>query len=70
MNFVIGKIQLIEVVFPQALEVAQIRIANRVALAKGRSLELAGANLGDIMGQLRANGFCQCLGNASGSKDD
>jgi hypothetical protein len=44
-------------VFAQALEVTQIRIANRVSLAKGRSLELAGANLGDIVGQLGADGF-------------
>jgi hypothetical protein len=39
-------------VFAQFLQMAKIGLTHSVTFPKGRSLELAGADLGDVMSQL------------------
>ena len=59
MNFVLGQIEEVKVVFTQFLKVAQILIADGMALAKGRTLEFAGPNLRNIVGKLCADSILQ-----------
>ncbi|MDZ7580876.1 MAG: hypothetical protein U5R30_09725 [Deltaproteobacteria bacterium] len=56
MDFIVGRVDEIEVVFAQFLQVTDIFVANLVALAKRRPLELAGPDLGDVVGQAGADG--------------
>jgi hypothetical protein len=57
MNFVFPCVNDVKVVFSQALKTAQILLTDRVALVEGGALELAGAYLGNIMGQFGAHGL-------------
>jgi hypothetical protein len=57
MNFVFPYVNDIKLVFSQALETAEILLTDRVALAEGGTLELAGAYLCDIVGQFGAHGL-------------
>jgi hypothetical protein len=49
----------VELVFSQPLEMANVLVANGVTLAESRSLELARANLSNVMGQFAAYGLLQ-----------
>jgi hypothetical protein len=49
-NFVFFQIDKVEVVFPKSLQMADIFITDGVALAKSRTLKLAGTDFRDIMG--------------------
>ena len=51
-DLVIRKIDHIQMVLPQLLEMADIFVAHRVALAEGRALELPGPDLRDVVRQL------------------
>ena len=53
MDFVLSQVNQLKVVFTQLLKMTQIFIADRVAFLKGSTFEFTGANLGDIMGQVR-----------------
>ena len=55
-DFIIGQIDEVEVVLAQLLQVADILVADFMALAKGRPLELAGPDLGDVVSQPGADG--------------
>jgi hypothetical protein len=44
-------------IFSQALEVTEVSLADSVSPAKGRTLELTRADLGDVMSQLAAYRF-------------
>ena len=58
-DFVIRKIDHIQMVLPQFLEMADILIAHRVALAEGRALELPGPDLRDVVRQLGSHCILQ-----------
>jgi len=57
MDLVFCQIDDVQVVFTELLKVANIVVADRVALVKGGTLEFPGANLGNVMGQLSPNGI-------------
>jgi hypothetical protein len=57
--FVLGQIEKVKVVLPQFLKMAQIFIADRMTLAKGRTLEFAGPNLGNIVDKFRTDSILQ-----------
>ncbi len=52
MNFVIGQIDDVEMILSQTLEMTEVSLTYGVATSEGRTLELARADLGDVMGQL------------------
>jgi hypothetical protein len=56
MDFIIGQIDYVEVILAQLLQTADVFMADFVALAIGRPLELAGSDFGDIVGQPGAYG--------------
>ena len=55
MDFVLSQVNQVKVVFTQLLKMAQILIADCMAFLKGGTFEFTGANLGDIVGQLRSH---------------
>ena len=58
-DFIFFQVDEVKVIFPEFLKVTDVIVANRVAFAKSRPFELAGANFGDIVGQFSPNGFFQ-----------
>ena len=56
-DFILLQVDHIKVILPQALQAAEIVLADRVALAESRPFKLARSDFGDIVRQLEAHGL-------------